>query len=282
VSAEPARPRPRPARVGVWQLRVQEREARERRPIYVWQLPVRIAHWTIAGSLVVLALTGYYIHDPFIGPSETTQSVQRDPGFFMGTVRTVHLVAGFVFIAALVGRFYWAFAGNRWAHWRAYWPFEDWQRRDLRETVRYYFLRRREPPPATGHNPLAGIAYICLYGGFILAVLTGLGLYAWQYGREPWTWMFGWSYDLFSIQDIRLIHFILMFWFIAFVVHHVYSAVLIDIEEQNGEISSMITGWKLEHWQPSAERAPEAAAAPEPAAAPKAEASQPESPPGRR
>jgi len=48
------------------------------------------------------------------------------------------------------------------------------------------------------------------------------------------------------IQNIRLIHLLLMFWFIAFAVHHIYSAVLIDLEEQNGELSSMITGWKID------------------------------------
>ena len=35
-----------------------------------------------------------------------------------------------------------------------------------------------------------------------------------------------------------------MFWYIAFAIHHVYSAVLYDIEERNGELSSIITGYK--------------------------------------
>ena len=225
---------------------------RERRPICVWQLPVRIAHWTIAGSIVVLSATGYYIHHPFWGPAAGIRGVARDPGFLMGSVRSLHLITGFVFIAALIGRFYWACVGNQWGSWRAYWPLEDWQRRDMKDTVRYYALLRREPPPATGHNPLAAAAYIVLYGGLALAALSGLVLYAWEYGKAPWTSVLGWTYDVVSIQQIRLLHFLLMFWFIAFVVHHVYSAVLIDIEEQNGELSSMVTGWKLEHWQPSA------------------------------
>jgi Ni/Fe-hydrogenase 1 B-type cytochrome subunit len=254
VATVPSRRRPRPTRVSVWHLRVQNREAIERRSIYVWQLPVRIAHWSIAGSIVVLALTGYYIHNPFLSPATTTPGatgVPHDPGFFMGTVRAVHVAAGFVFVAALLGRFYWAFVGNRWAHWRAYWPFEAWQRRDLKETLRYYAFRRAAPPPATGHNPLAGLAYGALYTGFALAALSGMSLYAWQYGRGPFVWLFGWTYDLVSISQIRLVHFFLMFWFVAFVVHHVYSALLVDIEEQNGEISSMLTGWKVEHWTPS-------------------------------
>ncbi len=241
----------RPSRVSVWDLRIRERERRERHPIYVWQLPVRIAHWIIAGSIVVLSGTGYFIHHPFTGPAVDRATRGVNPGFLMGTVRNVHVAVGFVFVAALIARFYWAFVGNEWGHWRAYYPLKGWQRRGLRDTVRYYALLRNEPPPATGHNPLAGLAYVVLYAGLSIAALSGMSLYAWQYGRAPFPTLFGWTYNLLPIAQIRLWHFLLMFWFIAFLIHHVYSAVLIDIEEQNGELSSMVTGWKLEHWEPS-------------------------------
>ena len=33
--------------------------------IYVWQVPVRITHWLIVASIVVLSVTGLYIHGPF-------------------------------------------------------------------------------------------------------------------------------------------------------------------------------------------------------------------------
>jgi hypothetical protein len=55
---------------------------------------------------------------------------------------------------------------------------------------------------------------------------------------------FGWVIVLFGVQFLRLVHFLLMFLIIAFTIHHVYSAVLIDIEEQSGMISSMIIGRK--------------------------------------
>ena len=47
-----------------------------------------------------------------------------------------------------------------------------------------------------------------------------------------------------SIQQLRLLHFLLMFVFGAFTIHHVYSAILVDIEERNGEVSSIVTGYK--------------------------------------
>ncbi len=49
-----------------------------------------------------------------------------------------------------------------------------------------------------------------------------------------------------SIPNLRLLHFLLMFCYIAFAIHHVYSAVLYDVEERNGELSSMVTGYKAD------------------------------------
>ena len=65
----------------------------------------------------------------------------------------------------------------------------------------------------------------------------------------PWTTLFGWTWSVMRIQHIRLVHFLLMFSFIAFAVHHVYSARAVDLEERNGELSSIVTGWKLDYRQ---------------------------------
>jgi len=40
------------------------------------------------------------------------------------------------------------------------------------------------------------------------------------------------------------LHFVLMFVFGAFAVFHVYCSILVDIDERNGELSSIITGYK--------------------------------------
>ena len=31
-------------------------------PVYVWELPVRLAHWGLVIALVVLTITGSYMH----------------------------------------------------------------------------------------------------------------------------------------------------------------------------------------------------------------------------
>jgi Ni/Fe-hydrogenase 1 B-type cytochrome subunit len=223
--------------------RRREREAAgqpARHATYVWELPVRIVHWTIVLALVVLSVTGYYIHDPFLSGS----GGPGHPGFTMGTVRFIHEVAGFVFIAAVMFRVYWAFVGNRYAHWRGLLPLTAAQRRGLREALRYYFYRRRHPLPTNGHNPLAGIAYLLLYVFFAMSILSGLGLFAWVSRIPAWRALFGWTWSVLPIEQLRLLHFLLMFVFGAFAIHHVYSSVLFDVEEHNGELSSIVTGYK--------------------------------------
>jgi Ni/Fe-hydrogenase 1 B-type cytochrome subunit len=191
-----------------------------------------------AGALV----TGYYVDHPFFsgggGPGHAR--------FTMATIRFIHEMLGFTFIAAVLFRIYWAFVGNRYAHWRALLPVTKTQRRELRETVAFYAFRRVHIPRTNGHNQLAGMAYVFLYIGFILTALTGLGLFAWVIRRPPWTTLFGWTWGVMSIPALRLLHFLLMFLYIAFAIHHVYSAILVDVEERNGELSSMITGYKAD------------------------------------
>ena len=73
--------------------------------VYVWELPVRASHWFIVVSVAILSFTGYYIHNPFIISRSRT-------AYLMGTIRFIHLLAAFVFIAAFLLRFYWFFVGN--------------------------------------------------------------------------------------------------------------------------------------------------------------------------
>jgi Ni/Fe-hydrogenase 1 B-type cytochrome subunit len=213
-----------------------------RHAVYVFELPVRFVHWGIVACIVVLTFTGYYIHHPFLSGDGSP----GHPGFTMGAMRFVHETTGFVFIAAVLFRIYWSFVGNRYVHWRALFPITKGQRRDLRETIRFYAFLNKRPPRLNGHNPLAGLAYVVLYLGFLVTILTGLGLFAWVIRTSPWTTLFSWTWDVFSIQSLRLVHFLLMFAYVAFAIHHVYSAVLYDVEERNGELSSMITGWKTD------------------------------------
>lgn len=215
--------------------------------VYVWELPVRLVHWTIVLSIGVLTVTGLYIHTPFVAPSpgEVTPSI-------MATVRFIHELAAIAFTVAVGFRVYWSLVGNRYASWRAIVPHTRRQWRAVREMLAYYTFRRRSPPPAIGHNALAGLAYTVVYIGFFGQILTGLLLFAFLFSTGPVSWLFGWtSLVPGGIQSVRLLHFLLTFGFLAFTIHHVYSSVLIDLEERNGLLSSIVTGFKrrLAEWR---------------------------------
>ena len=84
-------------------------------PVYVWQYPLRLVHWGMVISIGVLAVTGYYIHDPYI-------IGQSNQPFLMGWFRFVHEAFGMAFLALFLLRVYLFFGGNKWVGWRQYIP----------------------------------------------------------------------------------------------------------------------------------------------------------------
>jgi Ni/Fe-hydrogenase 1 B-type cytochrome subunit len=213
-------------------------EAKE--TVYVWELPVRITHWANVAAILVLSVTGYYIANPFIG----TQGPATDQ-FLMGAVRFVHIAAAMIFTVSVLFRLYWAFVGNRYARWPQFLPVKRGRNRALLRMLGYYTFLRKAPPAEVGHNPLAGVTYTGLYGLFAIQIVTGFALYSQPFHGGFWPAAFGWIIIHFGAQPVRLVHDLVMWLIIAFTIHHVYSAVLIDIEERSGLVSSIVTGSKL-------------------------------------
>jgi Ni/Fe-hydrogenase 1 B-type cytochrome subunit len=209
-------------------------------PIYVWQLPVRLTHWTIVISIAVLSITGLYIHSPFLVPSQPVEASSR-----MADVRYWHEIFAIVFSLSVAFRFYWGFVGNSFSSWRQIVPHRREQFRWMFQQLRYYGFRRRHPVPYTGHNHLAGLAYTVVSVGMFGQILTGLLLFGWIMQSGPIHLLFGWgSVVPGGIQTVRFLHNLLTFLFLAFAIHHVYSAILIDLEERTGVMSSIFSGYK--------------------------------------
>lgn len=203
--------------------------------VYVWEVPVRLTHWVTVLAILVLSGTGFYIGDPIFGGSVS----------LMAWMRGVHRITAYVFIAAVMLRTYWAFAGNQWASWRALFPYLTAEgRRQLARTFLYYTFLRRQPPGGLGHNPLAGMAYSAVVALMVAEILTGFALQS--LGGGGWRRaLFGWIFSLISLQGVRLVHHMIMWLLLGFAVHHVYSAVLMDLEEKNGLLTSIFTGYKF-------------------------------------
>ncbi len=206
--------------------------------VYVWQYPLRVAHWGLVLCIGILSFTGYYIHDPFIiGQSNTP--------FLMGWIRFVHEVAAMLFISFLLIRFYLFHGGDRWARLGAMLPLQRKQWVEMWEMVKFYFLVRPTPVPKVGHNAIASVSYLGIYLLMLVEVITGLVMFNWLSHSPVLTPLVGWIPTLFNIQGIRLVHFLLMFVFIAFGIIHLHMCLTVSGVEKRGLMDSIFTGYKI-------------------------------------
>lgn len=205
---------------------------------YVWEKPVRIAHWLMFFAILSLSFTGIYIHHPFLAPPG------RAP-FLMAHMRFVHVVSGFVLIGAFALRMYWFFKGNFWSRWSSYIPIHRQQWGGMGSMLEFYLFLRFEPGHRVGHNPLAALSYVVVYLLILVELLTGLALYSRVVGNPVLTQFIGWLPQLIDPQYLRTVHFFLMFVFFAFMIFHVYASVLVSLEEENGLLDSIFSGWKF-------------------------------------
>ena len=109
--------------------------------ILVWDWPVRLGHWLMAGGFIVAWLTA---------ESES--------------FRLVHVLAGSTVIAAALFRLPWGFIGSRYAR------FVDFVRGPQAVSNYLRSLLKLQPEHHTGHNPAGGWAIVLLLG---LGILTG-------------------------------------------------------------------------------------------------------------
>lgn len=203
--------------------------------VYVWEVPVRVTHWLTFACVIVLTVTGGYIADPFLIPAT---------GATMGIVRFVHMLTAYVFVCSGLVRTYWLFRGNRFARWQAFVPTNRRHANEFATQGGWYLFMRHELPGILGHNALAAATYLIVFFLFLVQTLTGFALEA-QHGNPVVVTLFGWIANLLGVQTVRVIHHFVMWAIIAFMVHHVYSALLVDHTEKNGEMDSIFAGYKF-------------------------------------
>jgi Ni/Fe-hydrogenase 1 B-type cytochrome subunit len=209
--------------------------------VYIWELPVRLAHWLLFFSIVTLAVTGYYIGHPFISAPGAASA-----HFVMGSMRSVHLYASVVFTLAALVRVYWAFAGNAYARWSELIPVSRRRWQSFKQAFLFYTFLSRESVDYLGHNALAGLTYAGIFGVYFVMMATGFALYTVYASPSSPMQLFGFLIPLFGgLQVARLIHHIGMWVILVFVVAHVYFPVLYSIVERNGVFDSIFSGYKF-------------------------------------
>lgn len=212
--------------------------------VYVYEAPVRVWHWINALSLVVLAVTGYFIGSPL-----PTMPGEASANYLMGYIRFAHFAAGYVFAVGLAGRVYWAFVGNHHARELFTLPvFNIVYWREVITMLKWYAFLIPRPSRYVGHNPLARAA---MFFGFLFISLfmgvTGFALYG--EGTQPGSWahtMFtSWVIPLFGqSQDVHTWHHLGLWAMVIFVILHVYAAIREDIMGRQSMVSTMISGYR--------------------------------------
>ena len=214
--------------------------------VLVWELPVRLFHWLNALCITVLAITGFIIANPpaFMSSAEAVDS------YWFGTVRAIHFITAYIFLANAVVRIYWSFRGNFYSNWRAFIPYSKKARRNLLHVLKVDILLQNEEEEvykniSVGHNYMASFSYVILFFLALVQIFTGFGLYA---PTSGW-WLpklFAWVPNLIGDEiTTRLIHHISTWLFIIFTLIHVYLVFYHDWLEGRGESSSMISGYKF-------------------------------------
>jgi Ni/Fe-hydrogenase 1 B-type cytochrome subunit len=206
--------------------------------IYVWQYPIRMFHWGLVLSIAVLAFTGFYIHDPFIVG-------QANRPFLMGWFRFVHETFGMIFGALFLLRMYLFFAGNRWCGWRQYVPLTAAQWKEMLQVTKFYLFIRPTAVSKIGHNAMAALSYLGVYALVFVEIVTGLVLFNRLRHSVILGPLVGWIPRVVDVQNLRLIHFFLLYVFIAFGIFHVHLCMLISREEKRGLTDSIFTGYKV-------------------------------------
>jgi Ni/Fe-hydrogenase 1 B-type cytochrome subunit len=210
--------------------------------VYVWEQPVRWFHWINALCVIVLGLTGWLIaHPPAL-----LSSAEASHSYWFGTVRFVHFATAYVFLVNFVFRLYWASVGNKYTHWRNFFPITKWQIHQVFAVLKVdVFQSSQKPVHTLGHNSLAYFTYMGTGLLTIFQVASGFALYASM--SESWfPQLFNWMVVLFgSEQNLRIFHYAVLWAFIVFTLIHIYLVFYHDYVEGHGVLSSMVGGWKF-------------------------------------
>ncbi len=123
--------------------------------VAVWDIFVRIFHWTLVAAFAVAYVTA-----------------EEENAW--------HIYAGYTVLALISLRVIWGFVGGKYARFSQF-------VRSPASVFRYISaLRRGEAKHYLGHNPLGGWMVLALLTTLFAVTISGLKLYAVETGRGPW------------------------------------------------------------------------------------------------
>ncbi|HED10588.1 MAG TPA: Ni/Fe-hydrogenase, b-type cytochrome subunit [Caldithrix abyssi] len=211
--------------------------------VYVWEFPVRLYHWLNGITVTLLIISGFLIGNP-IRLFYANEAYQQ---YWFGTVRFIHFVSAYIFFFNFLVRIYWGFVGNTFARWSNFIPLKKKQWREIGQVLKVdILLADPSERMSVGHNSLAGFVYFLTFLAFAFQSLTGFALYS-ANSTSFFPRLFTWVIPLFGgDMAVRQWHHVFMWFFIVFIIIHLYLVFYHDYIEGRGTTSSMVGGWKFE------------------------------------
>lgn len=214
---------------------------------YVWSWPIRLTHWFTFFSVLVLAVTGYYIAFPpdFIAPKgEPYQN------FFMAQLRFVHFIAAMVMIVCFLSATYLIFFYRFHILWKDIRPTPT-NLRSAWKSLKYYLGFSREHVQYEYLDPMAVISVFSYTLLGLLLIFTGLALYTVPrsvVGFWPALLYFlsSWTVALFgNLQNVRVVHHFSMWLLLSWFVIHVYFQIWKSVRLKQYDVSAIVGGYKF-------------------------------------
>ena len=211
----------------------------KRKEYYIFSPFLRIFHWIMVVSILVLFGTGLLITKPMnVATTEPTFSIMS-----MDLVRDIHFLFAFLLCASLILRIY-GFIINKGDR---LFP-RVWEGHFYEETVDvalHYMLLRGHHAPFL-RNPLARGSYAMLYVLLLVEILTGFAMYLMANPSSTGGMLFGWVNTLVGSEMMsHYIHHYVAWFIILFAIGHLYMVIRAEFMEGESEISSMFSGKKI-------------------------------------
>jgi Ni/Fe-hydrogenase 1 B-type cytochrome subunit len=199
----------------------------EMKRVEVWSGRLRLAHWLLALTTLVLMATGWL----------SLQSLHDRLPMLM----SIHAVAGYGLVAALALRVYLLFFGQGPEHWRDLIP-RGPQFKAVGEMLLFYItLGRRSLPAYYAHNPLWAPIHLLLFAVLVMLAASGLVLALADasalayYEASPWA--FGYTLPELHQAGLPLV--------VGYAAAHILAVFVHDWRSGGSEISAIIGGYKL-------------------------------------
>ena len=211
----------------------------QRKEYYLFSPFLRIFHWIMVVSILVLFGTGLLITKPM----DVTSTEPYLTSMSMDWVRDIHFLFAFIFCASFILRIY-GFIVNKGDR---LFP-RVWEGHFYSETVEvalHYMLLKSHHAPFL-RNPLARASYAGLYLMVAIEILTGFAMYFMTEPSNVGGALFGWVNTILGSEMMtHYVHHYVAWLIIVFAIGHLYMVIRAEFMEGESEVSSMFSGKKV-------------------------------------